>query len=107
MYILRATPPAAGPPRAVVTDLGGPRDGFELFWGWFWSGLEIVSDGLGMFFCAYPATVPTTQYPFCSLSPDVFSSDLFAACLQNLKCLCTILYCNVSPGVFNESVYAL
>ena len=51
---------------------------------------------------AYPATVSAAQYPFCGLSPDVFSSDLFAACLQNLKCLCTILYCNVSPGVFNE-----
>ena len=37
----------------------------------------------------------------------LFSSDLFAACLQNLKCLCTILYCDVSPGVFNEIVYAL
>ena len=34
IYILRATPPAAGPLRAVSTDLGGPRDGFKMVWGW-------------------------------------------------------------------------
>ena len=39
--------PAAGPPRAVATDLGSPRDGF---WGWFRDGLGMVSDSLGMVF---------------------------------------------------------
>ena len=46
---------------------------------------------------AYPATVPTAQYPYCSMRPDVFFPLIW----------CTILYCNVSPGVFNEIVYAL
>ena len=32
--ILRATPPAAGPHRATVTDLGGARDGFWMVWRW-------------------------------------------------------------------------
>ena len=45
--ILRASPPAAGPPRTVVIDLGRHRDGLSLFWEWF-RGLGMVSDGLGM-----------------------------------------------------------
>ena len=33
---------------------------------------------------AYPATVPTTQYPDCNMCPDVFALCFFMACAHNI-----------------------